>query len=109
VNDPGPWQWMACEEPPLGAQRRLRAMLDFGANPQLRHLLSYASRVALPHTVQDSLPAGWLAFAGWESNPLERCERFQFVLTIILSFKQYVARGDLPPDWGGDARNLTGE
>ena len=25
------------------------------------------------------------------------------------SFKQYVQRGDLPPDWGGDARNLAGE
>jgi putative transposase len=25
------------------------------------------------------------------------------------SFKQYVARGDLPPDWGGDVRSLTGE
>jgi hypothetical protein len=35
--------------PPLCAQRRLRAMVDFGANPQLRHLLPYASRVALPH------------------------------------------------------------
>ena len=25
------------------------------------------------------------------------------------SFKEYVARGDLPPDWGGDVKNLTGE
>lgn len=25
------------------------------------------------------------------------------------SFKQYVARGDLPSDWGGDLRRLTGE
>jgi putative transposase len=24
------------------------------------------------------------------------------------SFKQYVERGDLPADWGGDTRNLTG-
>jgi hypothetical protein len=30
------------------------------------------------------LPAGWLAFAVWESNPLDRYERFQLVLTIIL-------------------------
>jgi hypothetical protein len=59
-------------------------MLDFGANPQLRHLLSYASRVALPHTCKARFRlAGW-AFAGWESNPLDRCERFQLVLTIIL-------------------------
>jgi len=33
--------------------------------------------------VQGSLPADWLVFAGWESNPLDRCERFQLVLTII--------------------------
>jgi len=46
--------------PPLCAQRRLRAMLDFGANPQLRHLLSYASRVALPHTCKARFRlAGW--------------------------------------------------
>ena len=25
------------------------------------------------------------------------------------SFKQYVARGDLPPDWGGEVRHLAGE
>ena len=34
--------------PPLCAQRRLRAMLDFGANPQLQHTLTYASCFALP-------------------------------------------------------------
>jgi hypothetical protein len=33
--------------------------------------------------VQGSLPAGRLAFTGWELNPLDRYERFQFVLTII--------------------------
>ena len=26
--------------------------------------------------MQDSLPAGWLAFTGWELNPLDRGERF---------------------------------
>src|ERR1700732_2379002 len=55
------------------------AMADFGANPQLRHLLTYASRVALPSNVQGLLPAGWLAFAGRASNPLDRYERVQFV------------------------------
>jgi hypothetical protein len=34
--------------------------------------------------VQGSLPADWLVFAGWELNPLDRDERFQLVLTIIL-------------------------
>jgi hypothetical protein len=33
--------------------------------------------------VQGSLPAGWLTFAGRESNPLDRYERFQLVLTVI--------------------------
>ena len=32
---------------------------------------------------QGSIPAGWLAFAGRASNPLDRNERFQLVLTII--------------------------
>jgi hypothetical protein len=44
--------------------------------------LRFAFRVATH--AQGSLPAGWLAFAGRASNPLDRYERFQFVLTIIL-------------------------
>ena len=36
----------------------------------------YASRMMLPPPVQDSLPAGWLAFAGRELNPLDCDERF---------------------------------
>jgi hypothetical protein len=35
--------------------------------------------------MQDWLPAGWLAFAGRESNPLNRFERFQFYITFPLS------------------------
>jgi hypothetical protein len=31
----------------------------------------------LPLPMQDSLPAGWLAFTGRELNPLDRVERFQ--------------------------------
>jgi hypothetical protein len=69
--------------PPLCAQRRLRAMLDFGANPQLQHLLSYASCFALPLTRKARFRLAGSAFAGWESNPLDRYERFQLVLTII--------------------------
>src|SRR5215813_14079187 len=70
--------------PPLCAQRRLRATLDFGANPQLRHLLSYASRFALPLTRKARFRLAGSAFAVRESNPLDRYERFQLVLTIIL-------------------------
>ena len=36
----------------------------------------YASRGMLPLPVQDSLPAGWLAFTGGELNPLDCDERF---------------------------------
>src|SRR5712691_4315768 len=60
------------------------AMADFGANPQLRHPLPYASRVALPHTCKACFRLAGSAFAGRESNPLDRYERFQLVLTIIL-------------------------
>jgi hypothetical protein len=43
--------------------------------------LRFAFRVATH--AQGSLPAGWLAFTGRASNPLDRYERFQLVLTII--------------------------
>ena len=36
----------------------------------------YASWGMLPLPMQDSLPAGWLASTGRESNPLDRVERF---------------------------------
>ncbi len=35
--------------------------------------------------MQDSLPAGWLAFAGREFNPLDQIERFQSLHLIPLS------------------------
>src|SRR3984893_14278215 len=38
---------------------------------------AYASRMVLPPSMQSSLPAGWLAFTGRVSNPLDREERFQ--------------------------------
>ena len=38
---------------------------------------AYASRMMLPPSLQSSLPAGWLAFTGRASNPLDRYERFQ--------------------------------
>ena len=43
--------------------------------------LRFAFRVATH--AQGSLPAGWLASTGRASNPLDRYERFQLVLTII--------------------------
>ncbi len=61
------------------------AMADFGANPQLRHMLPYASRVTLPHTCKACFRPAGCAFTGRASNPLDRYERFQFGLTILLS------------------------
>ena len=40
-------------------------------------LLRFALRVAA--RTQGWLPAGWLAFAGRVSNPLDHSERFQFI------------------------------
>ena len=43
---------------------------------------AYASRMMLPPPLQSSLPAGWLAFTGRESNPLDRFERFQITFAF---------------------------
>ena len=42
---------------------------------------AYASRMMLPPPLQSSLPAGWLAFTGRESDPLDRFERFQITFS----------------------------
>ena len=55
------------------------AMADFGANPQLRHTLPYASRVTLPHTCKACFRLAGLPLPGGSSNPLDRYERFQLV------------------------------
>src|SRR5271166_4555961 len=46
---------------------------------------AYASRRASPHAMQGSLPAGWLTFTGRELNPLDRDERFQNFMFVLLS------------------------
>jgi len=46
------------------------------ATAGLQHLLSTLQEWCCHHHMQDSLPAGWLAFTGRESNPLDRVERF---------------------------------
>ena len=45
------------------------------ATAGLQHLLSTLQEWCCHHHMQDSLPAGWLAFTGRESNPLDRVER----------------------------------
>ena len=60
---------------PRGGQR-LQRDVNFEATAGLQHLLSTLHEWCCHHHMQDSLPAGWLAFAGRELNPLDRCERF---------------------------------
>src|SRR6516162_5015217 len=63
--------------------------------------------MTLPSARQGSLPAGWLAFAGRELNPLDRNERFQITcsspfpgltLTLHPPFPATCPTGWLPPD-----------
>ena len=63
--------------PPLDRQRRLQREMHIGATTRLQHLLSTLHEWRCRHPMQGSLPAGWLAFAGRELNPLDRDERFQ--------------------------------
>src|SRR5882762_1631898 len=68
--------------PPLDGRRRLRQCLISGLTR------SFGTRCRTLHAgvaahVQGLLPAGRLAFAERASNPLDRDERFQLVLTII--------------------------
>ena len=74
-------------------------MADFGANTQLWHLLPYASRVSLPHTCKACFRLAGSAFAGRESNPLDRCERFQLVSIILLSCSPDATTLTLPGDF----------
>jgi hypothetical protein len=56
----------------------------FGANPQLRHLLPYASGVALPPHLQGLLPAGWLSLYREGVEPSGSLRKVSGRLTIIL-------------------------
>src|SRR6266446_1994631 len=54
---------------------------------------AYASRLVLPPPLQGSLPAGWLAFTGRESNPQDRYKRFQ--IAVSSSFSGFIlAQGE---------------
>src|SRR5215510_11320330 len=58
------------------ARQRLQRDVNFEATAGLWHLLSTLQERCYHRHMQDSLPAGWLAFAGRELNPLDRDERF---------------------------------
>src|SRR5215813_5439519 len=53
-----------------------------GATTGLQHLLSTLQGRCCHRHMQDSLPAGWLAFTGWELNPLVRNERFRAATSL---------------------------
>ena len=54
----------------------------------------YASRRTLPYAMQHALPAGWLAFAGRGSHPLDRDVGFQYQLTSLPPPSQSLAWRD---------------
>jgi hypothetical protein len=57
---------------------------------------AYASRMVLPPPMQSSLPAGWLAFTGRASNPLDHNKRFQITHPPFLDLS-WRYRDELPP------------
>src|SRR6516165_10711675 len=62
--------------PLLLGKQRLQRVDNIEATVRLWHLLSTLQERCCHRHMQDSLPAGWLAFAGRELNPLDRDERF---------------------------------
>jgi hypothetical protein len=90
---PSPWRSHRCC-PRFVRQRRLRTMRISGLThaASAPALLRFAFRVATH--AQGWLPAGWLAFTGRASNPLDHYERFQItwsspfpVLLTLLTFR----------------------
>src|SRR5499427_948513 len=62
--------------PLLPRKQRLQRVDNIEATAGLWHLLSTLQERCCHRHLQDSLPAGWLTFTGWELNPLDRDERF---------------------------------
>jgi len=65
--------------PPLSGRRRPRRWLISGLTPAALAPTDLRFAFCVATHAQGSFPAGWLTFAGRASNPLDRCERFQFV------------------------------
>ena len=70
--------------PPRFPRRRLQRLMNFGALSRGfgTCCLRFKNGVATTHA--KLLPAGWLAFAGRELNPLDRYKRFQIILPPFL-------------------------
>ena len=87
-----PRQWRSRRCCPCRCQNKGFSIAHIGATAGLQHLLSTLQGRCCHRHMQDSLPAGWLAFAGRELNPLDRYERFpscyisspfpEFILTL---------------------------
>src|SRR5215831_7749157 len=96
--------------PLLTGKQRLQRNVYIEATARLRHLLSTLQERCCHRHMQDSLPVGWLAFTGWESNPLDRDERFlsstssspfpEFILTLPVS-NLGMSAVSLPVAWRG--------
>jgi hypothetical protein len=84
TNTPSPTSSVVSVLPPLDGRRRLRRFLISGLARSFSTPLPYASRMSLPHTCKARFRLAGSAFAARESNPLDRCEGFQLVLTFIL-------------------------
>ena len=61
---------------PAAARAKASACYRFRGYREASAPAVYASRATLPRPCKNSLPAGWLASTGRESNPLDRDKRF---------------------------------
>ena len=89
VQDPGrtddPHPDGVVDAAPAQPTAKAPAIHNFEATHAASAPAAYASRRTSPHAMQGSLPAGWLTFTGRELNPLDRDERFQNFMFILLS------------------------
>jgi hypothetical protein len=96
IDVPLPWRSHRCC-PRFVRQRRLRTMRISGLThaASAPALLRFAFRVATH--AQGWLPAGWLAFTGRASNPLDHCERFQITWSSPFPVLLTLRTSRLPP------------
>jgi hypothetical protein len=76
-------------------------MVISGLNHAASASAVYASSRALPHAHARLASGRWLAFAGWELNPLDSIEKFLFVTSNFLLSQAYPGATckNLPQPW----------